>query len=233
VGALRLNDVPPVSLPHGYTNRTIRHGPVVIKTHCGPGSALRRETEASALTVLSGRLPVPSLVGRDGARLIMRFMPGQHGQDLIAAGMAGPVLAGCGRMLRRIHAMDPGLLPSSGPGRPGAVLVHGDYGPNNTLLGPAAQEVTAILDWEWAHAGDRVEDLARCEWIVRMHHPDQAGALSSLFDTYQDRPAWTARRDAMLGRCQAMLNMAERWQPCGATVRQWQRRLAVTGSWTE
>lgn len=185
------------------------------------------------LSVLSGHLPVPSLVGRDGARLIMRFMPGQHGQDLIAAGMAGPVLAACGRMLRRIHAMDPGLLPSSGRSPAGAVFVHGDYGPNNTLLDPAAQEVTAILDWERAHAGDRIEDLAWCEWIVRMHHPDQVGALSSFFDAYQDRPAWTARREAMLGRCQAMLEMAERWQPGGAAVHQWQRRLAVTGSWIE
>jgi aminoglycoside phosphotransferase len=223
----------PVSLPHGYTNRTTRHGPVAIKTHRGPESAVRRETEARALTVLYGRLPVPALVGRDGARLIMRFMPGQHGQDLIAAGMAEPVLAACGRMLRRIHTMDPDLLSSSGPSRPGTVLVHGDYGPNNTLLDPAALEVTAIVDWEWAHAGDRIEDLAWCEWIVRMHHPDQVGALRSFFDTYQDRPAWTARREAMLARCQAMLDMAERWQPGGATVHQWQRRLTVTGSWTE
>jgi hypothetical protein len=30
-----------------------------------------------------------------------------------------------------------------------------------------------------------------------------------------------------------MLDMAERWQPGGATVCQWQRRLSVTGSWTE
>ena len=198
-----------------------------------PGPRFAVRGEAGALTALSGRLPVPALIGRDGARLIMRFMPGLHGQDLIAAGMARPVLAACGRMLRRIHAIDPALLPSGHPGRAGAVLVHGDYGPNNTLLDPAAQEVTAILDWEWAHTGDRLEDLAWCEWIVRMHHPDQAGALNSFFDSYQDRPAWTARRETMLERCQAMLGMAQRWQPGGATVRQWQRRLAVTGSWTE
>jgi aminoglycoside phosphotransferase (APT) family kinase protein len=37
------------------------------------------------------------------------------------------------------------------------------HGYDNTLLDPAAQEATAILDWEWAHAGDRVEDLAWCE----------------------------------------------------------------------
>jgi hypothetical protein len=76
VGAPGLNDVLAGALPHGYTNRTTRHGPVVIKTYRGPGSAFRHETEARALTALSGRLPVPSLAGRDGARLIMTFMPG-------------------------------------------------------------------------------------------------------------------------------------------------------------
>ena len=124
MGAPGLSDVPTVGLPHGYTNRTTRHGPVVVKTYRGPGSALRCETEATALTALSGRLPVPSLVGRDGARLIMTFMPGQHGQDLIAAGMARPVLAACGRMLRRIHAVDPSpsscTPPISAPRRNGS-----------------------------------------------------------------------------------------------------------------
>ena len=53
----------------------------------------------------------------------------------------------------------------------GQVLVHGDYGPQNVLLDPATQEITAVLDWEWAHAGHPVEDIAWCEWIVRMHQP--------------------------------------------------------------
>jgi aminoglycoside phosphotransferase (APT) family kinase protein len=64
--------------------------------------------------------------------------------------------------------------------RDSAVLVHGDYGPQNCLLGPAAaHEVIAVVDWEWAHAGDPVEDLAWCEWIVRMHHPTCASALNA------------------------------------------------------
>lgn len=55
----------------------------------------------------------------------------------------------------------PGPPLPGAPSRPGVVLVHGDYGPNNTLLDPAARQVTAVLDWEWAHAGDAVEDLAQ------------------------------------------------------------------------
>src|SRR5450755_3748290 len=44
-----------------------------------------------------------------------------------------------------------------------------------------ALEITAVLDWEWAHAGEPVEDLAWCEWIVRMHDPRQAGLLAARF----------------------------------------------------
>jgi len=36
------------------------------------------------------------------------------------------------------------------------------------------------VDWEWAHAGNPIEDLAWCEWIVRMHHPRDVTALGAL-----------------------------------------------------
>jgi|SRR6266487_931776 aminoglycoside phosphotransferase (APT) family kinase protein len=91
---------------------------------------------------------------------------------MIESGLAEPVLRACGQMLRRIHAIDPAQAHvADHHHRDSAVLVHGDYGPQNCLLGPAAHEVIAVVDWEWAHAGDPVEDLAWCGWIVRMHHP--------------------------------------------------------------
>jgi len=45
-------------------------------------------------------------------------------------------------------------LPSATP----AVLVHGDYRNGNLIIG--AHGVHAVLDWELAHVGDPVEDLA-------------------------------------------------------------------------
>jgi thiamine kinase-like enzyme len=163
----------------------------------------------------------------------MSLMDGVPGQELIDAGQAERVLLACGQMLRRIHATDPALVHVEDPGRPLAVLVHGDYGPNNVLLDPAAHEVTAIVDWEWAHAGDPIEDLAWCEWIVRMHHPRDVTALGALFDAYGLAPAWSARQHAMLAQCRALLDFSEHWQPGSEDVRRWQERLAITESWTE
>ena len=101
---------------------------------------------------------------------------------------AAEVLRAAGRTLRQLHDAVPGM-------------VHGDYGPQNLLLDTAAWEVSAVLDWEFAHDGDPVEDLAWAEWIVRMHHPGAAGAIPVLFESYRWRPTWSVRRSAMLKRC--------------------------------
>ena len=218
---------------HGYTNHTARCGQVVTKAYQGPDAALRRDREAVALSALAGFLPVPALIGTSDLSLEMAFMPGVHGQDLVGLGLAHQVLTTCGQMLRRVHAIDPALVQGDDPYPPGAVLVHGDYGPNNILLDPEAREVTAIVDWEWVHAGNSVEDLAWCEWIVRMHHPDHAGDLDAFFDAYGHRPAWTARRETMLARCREMLDLCERLEPGGPAVERWRHRLLTTESWTE
>lgn len=127
-------------------------------------------------------------------------------------------------MLTRIHAVRVG----DGP------LVHGDFGPNNLLIDPAAWQVTAILDWEFAGSGEPVLDLAWCEWIVRMHHPDQVGALPAFFSAYDGSvPPWRVRRTAMVERCGWLRGSWERWDPQGGGVAQWAERIAITAGWTE
>ena len=221
------------TMPHGYTNRVTRDGPVVTKSYQGPEAQVRHAREARALAGLAGLLPVPPLLvpQRDG-RLEMGLMPGIHGQDLIDAGQVHGVLRACGRMLRRIHATDPAAAGITASRQPGQVLVHGDYGPNNTLLDPAARQVTAVVDWEWAHAGDPLEDLAWCEWIIRMHHPGQISALEEFFAAYGRRPAWPGRHEAMVSRCREMLGICQRWEPDGDAARRWQQRTQITRSWT-
>ena len=88
-----------------------------VRPMTGRGPRSGGETEEHALRALA-TLPVPGVLGGDGARLAMGFMPGQHGQDLITAGLAGPVLAACGRMLRRVHAIDPGAGAARDTARP-------------------------------------------------------------------------------------------------------------------
>ena len=122
------------------------------------------------------------------------------------------------------------MLPA-GEHPAGAVLVHGDYGPNNALLDSDASAVTAVLDWEWAHPGDLVEDLAWCEWIVRMHHAPHVQALDQFFDAYGWRPSWERRRAAMLAQCQRLLDLCRRWSE--DAVLTWQQRLEITAGWVE
>jgi aminoglycoside phosphotransferase (APT) family kinase protein len=50
---------------------------------------------------------------------------------------------------------DPGFAPT---------LVHGDYGFHNLIVHEGA--VTAILDWEFSHAGDPAEDVNYCRQFV-------------------------------------------------------------------
>jgi aminoglycoside phosphotransferase len=175
-------------MPHGYTNHTTRDGMVVTKSYQGPDAARRCAHEAAAVSTLAGQLPVPPVIDHSDTTLRLGLMPGIPKQELIDDGLARQVLSACGHMLRRIHAIDLAGIHDLRRGSGSAVLVHGDYGPQNVLLDAAGSEVIAVVDWEWVRAGDPVEDAAWCEWIMRMHHPGHVSALSSFFDAYGRRP---------------------------------------------
>lgn len=221
----------PELMPHGYTHRTTRTGNVVTKAYQGPAAVACCAREAAALTALAGLLPVPRVIAHGPVRLQTALAPGMHGQDLIDRKLAEPVLAACGRVLRQIHRL---AVPEAlSAGQPGAVIVHGDFGPNNVLLDAAAQRVTTVLDWEWAHAGDPVEDLAWCEFIIRLHHPAEVGSLAAFHESYGERPDWPRRHEAIMRRCVEMQRLCERWEPGGASARAWAERIDIAGSWHE
>ncbi len=77
--------------------------------------------------------------------------------------------------LRWLHANVPGY---DGP----AVVVQGDTGPGNFLHDGA--RVTAIVDWELAHLGDPMDDLA---WVGLRSVQEPFGELSTRFAEYQAR----------------------------------------------
>ena len=223
-------------LRHSYTNRTLGDGVTVVKSYQGSDARDRSRREHAVLSALQGRIPAPAVLEARDGRLTMTFMRGVHGQELLDAGRAGAVLRACGAMLGRIHRIDVGKIAAAlpGPAGPGHVLVHGDYGPNNVLLDPAGREITAVLDWEWAHAGDPAEDLAWCEWIVRMHHPRQVSLLGEFFGAYGGQiPPWPARQAIMADRCRSLLGLCRRQDPAGRGEEQWAHRLAVTRAWAE
>jgi aminoglycoside phosphotransferase (APT) family kinase protein len=223
-------------LRHSYTNRTLGDGTTVVKCYRGPGATARLRREHAMLRALRERVPVPPLLDGSDDCLTMRFVTGVHGQELLDAGHGDGVLRACGALLRRIHRLDPGEFAAALPRRAeeGQVLVHGDYGPQNVLLDPATLQITAVLDWEWAHAGDPVEDLAWCEWIVRMHHAGQVSLLGAFFTAYGEAiPSWPDRQAFMVDRCRSLLALCHQQEPGGHGEAQWAHRLAVTRAWQE
>jgi aminoglycoside phosphotransferase len=218
-------------LRHGYTNRTRRlTAGVVEKRYDGADAGDRSRCEYRCLTSLSDRLPVPQVIGWDASSSVLTLveMPGTHGQDMLETGRGREVLRLLGSLLRDLQEIDPASVPAL-PGR-GAVIVHGDFGPQNVLIDDG--RIRALLDWEFAHVGRSIEDLAWAEWIVRMHHPRNTDDLPELFRAAPLVPRWNDRHEAMVTRCRELLRTAERaGSPDGISL--WQQQLRLTEGWTE
>jgi hypothetical protein len=206
-------------------------GGFVEKGYEGPQARERADREFFCLTALAGRLPLPEAIQYDASvpALTLREARGAHGQDLIGAGRATEVLGLLGSLLSQLQEIDP-VVVSGLPGS-GEVVVHGDFGPQNVLV--ADHHISVLLDWEFAHIGGAIEDLAWAEWIVRMHHPDAKDALPEFFDAAKLRPAWADRQAAMIERCAQLLRRAERDGSSSGGTELWRARLARTASWSE
>ena len=220
-------------LPHGYTNKTRRVAGIVEKVYEGRDARVRLHREAECLRRAASFLPVPEVVEVNDERLTLRttWSEGTPGQVLMRPGPARAVLKAVGSLLRQVqgepvHSI---LAPALEPGGP--IAVHGDFGPQNLLLG-ARGEIVALLDWEFAHMGDAVEDLAWAEWIVRMHHADTIDTLDELFIAYGTRPAWQARHAAMVAHCEHLLRRCQS-EGLGEVEEMWRGRLNVTERWRE
>ena len=225
------DDVGVDRLPHGYTNFTRLANGQVEKNYDGPRRWANSSRELACLLGLADQLPVAVVVDKDLSVpwLILSFLPGRHGQDLIAEGHASKVLRLAGEALLKLQRVSrdsvPGLVGE------GSVVVHGDFGPQNMLFDLNTDCVTGVLDWESAHIGSPIEDLAWTEWIVRMHHPESIDALDTLFEAAQQRPPWARRQAAMLQQIEDVIGYCES-AGMDHSAADWRERRKRTQSWT-
>jgi Ser/Thr protein kinase RdoA (MazF antagonist) len=219
-------------LAHGYTNHTRRVRNGIEKRYEGPDSSRRAQREFTCLSSLFGRFPVPEILEFDASvpMLILGEVQGRHGQELIEEGKAAHILGVIGRQLSDLQLLKPSSLP--GLTGPGDIIVHGDFGPQNILFSPDALHVSGVLDWELAHVGSAVEDLAWAEWIIRTHHPDVVDDLPELFAGSSLFFSWPDRQAAMVRQCRHYIAYCEASDSDAASA-QWRRRLRTTEGWDE
>ena len=175
---------------------------------------------------------MPPIDAEADGEITLGLVAGRPGQELLEE-QPEKILYAVGQLARRLATVDLSLVAALDAAPEGSVLVHGDFGPQNLLLDPDTAEPTALVDWEFAHIGDPVEDVAWAEWIVRTHHPEVVPALPALFEGFGSEPAWPVRHESMLEKCRWLLGFARRWpDPTKAGVNLWQDRLAATEAFT-
>jgi aminoglycoside phosphotransferase (APT) family kinase protein len=195
LGALGVSDVTEVAPVSGGADAALwrvetRTGTYALRV-LGPDQATQAATEVAAMTAAAnGGVPVPRLhatgTWRDHPALLLSWC---RGESMAAALRADPAQSeglalGFGRTQALIHAIPaPLALPHSSDawidwGEPDEalrlrlrelsverpVLLHLDYHPLNVLV--EASEVSAVLDWANARAGDPRADLARTSSIL-------------------------------------------------------------------
>jgi aminoglycoside phosphotransferase (APT) family kinase protein len=144
----------------------------------------RHRTELVALGALAGHgLPVPEVLDVGADSITMTRMPGTR-LDEVGADDRLHGLRASGSLLRRLHRVPPpaGLpeapddagiirryraaggppLPLTVPRRGDAVFCHGDWTDGNLLAQDGG--IAGIVDWEAAHVGDPLRELARAAW---------------------------------------------------------------------
>lgn len=145
-------------------------------------------------------LPVPTVL--DGTRpgeLHLAYVDAVPGGAAIEGGNSRKLLRELGRFLRQLHDFNVQSVAEILPGE-GEVIVHGDFAHYNCLFDPEEERLAAVLDWETAHLGNRVEDLAWCEWQFRNRYPHEAWAIAGLFEGYGETPDGELRERAVQAR---------------------------------
>jgi aminoglycoside phosphotransferase (APT) family kinase protein len=211
-----LHAIPPLRFGRpagGYSNLTF-----LVSDAAGERWVLRRpplghvlatardmDREGGIMAALAGTgVPVPAVLGRT-ADPQWNEAPFFHAVDLTAAGLDGLARSGsyAERQLRRWHRQWQDIrtrdlplmddlfaeLSARVPGQSEVTLIHGDCRLDNVILGPGLQ-ISAVLDWELATAGDPLADLGLA--LAYWTEPHEAGQLPP---APTDAPGFPARRE--------------------------------------
>jgi hypothetical protein len=128
----------------------------------------------------AGFAGAPRVVGTDGDREILTFLPGEvaadphwhpgHRHRLPAYAETDEALTGAGRLIRRLHDAAAGFVPvltgyrfRPHPPLPDEIICHGDLGPWNTVYRDGGP--TGFIDWDGAGPAKPLTDLAAAAWV--------------------------------------------------------------------
>lgn len=179
----------------------------------------RHDTEALALRWLVGSaLPVPALVEVTPGSILMTRMLGER-LDEVHPDVRLDGLRASAALLRQLHEIEPPPGLPAAPDDAGIirryrdaggpplrlvippatppVFCHGDWGDGN-LLG-ADGGIAAVLDWERAHLGDPVRELAGAAWGAARKDPRSFDAIAEGYGADPDAlRAWVPIHAASL-----------------------------------
>ncbi|WP_062217399.1 phosphotransferase [Streptomyces sp. NBRC 109706] len=194
-------------LPGGFVNEVTRVGDTVRRVP--PATApfthalLRHFTRA-------GWRGAPRLLGVDErGREVLEYLPGRaaHTPAERRAARGDETLAEVATLVREFHELTAG---TSLAGKR-EVVCHNDLSPRNTVYTEEGWRPLALLDWDGAAPGERIEDLAHVGWQYLGLGPD-AG-----------EPAEAARRLRLLCDAYGLAGRAAR-APLPDVVLWWQDR---------
>jgi tRNA A-37 threonylcarbamoyl transferase component Bud32 len=222
-----------MNLRYGYTNSTRLENRVVVKTYSGADSQNRFLTELVMYQQLQDMPFMPELVGydKDALTISTRYVESRHAQDLLEE-HCDIVPFSLGKLARELQLVKVDAIAGSKRNEPD-VLVHGDFGPQNLLFAPESFSERYLVDWEWAHFGDRFEDIAWAEWIIRMHYDSNQQMIASLYKGFGLVPPWETRHELMIRKCENILDFAKRDDDNTQAISMWIDRVAQVKSFEE
>ncbi|MGR6543384.1 phosphotransferase family protein [Paenibacillus tundrae] len=107
-------------------------------------------------------------------------------------------------------------------------IIHGDYGPHNTIL---TEDSLVVIDWEWGGWGHPLQDIAWVLWFVHLHYPDVADELSGIFlKAYREHsPVIVTEELIKAFALSRVINILHRIKNADMSVqKEWLRRLEWT-----